>query len=362
MGRIAYYNAIKCHEYLSTGRYADVVQPYLAEAADLDARKQRYARLFEVLNTRPYFDRTGACPCFLDVEILYPIPERDPGFRTSFEQLCLTRAEELLALDKPVQMLWSGGIDSTAALIAFLRVGARPEQLEVLLTDDSVEEYPLFFERFIRPTLRHRFTERRALSRQLSRDTVSCTGEPCDQLFGNLNKFLTRIGWDKAFSPWQDLFPTDLVELCEPIVAQAPVPLLTLNDYLWWMNFVLKYQQTSLRLLANLSGEPSLKDYWAGMHPFYATEAFQLWSLAGNEPKTGPSFESFKLPAKKIIYDFTQDTDYRNQKTKVGSLRASRDPDWLFLLTDGSLVYPSKQDRELGPTDAERAKRWPWDQ
>jgi hypothetical protein len=176
-----------------------------------------------------------------------------------------------------------------------------------------------------------------------------------------LNKFLTRLGWQNAFKPWQRSFPADIVEICEPIVARSPLPLVTLNDYLWWMNFVLKYQQTSLRLLANLSGVPSLKDAWAGMHPFYATREFQLWSLACNEAKTGSTFESFKLPAKNLIFDFTGDAEYRDTKVKVGSLRASRDPDWLFLLTDGTLIYPSPEDLAAGPTEAERAERWPWD-
>ena len=338
MGRIIYYNAIKCDAYLRDGSYAAAIEPHIVACRDLEARKAAYQTMWRVLNPRPYFERSGGSPNWLDVELLYPIPRYDPDFSQDFRTLCLSRASALMALDKPIKLFWSGGIDSTAALCALLIADVPRDQLQVIYNHHSVAEYPRFFAEHIENKLDHKSVERRALSRELSPDVVGTTGEPGDQLFGNLNKFLKRLGWENAFKPWRPLYPRELVDVSEPIVARAPRPIETLFDFCWWMNFCLKYQQTSLRLLANLEGEDNVQRFRYGMHPFYETAAFQQWCMSNPDQLVKTTFESMKYPAKDLIFEWTRDREYHDTKLKVGSLQANRDPSWLFILSDGTVV------------------------
>ena len=76
----------------------------------------------------PVIDRTqsGIIDVGLNVRSLYPIPHFDPSFNAELSELMADRARELLAARvkrgaERIVLLWSGGIDSTAALCAFLR-------------------------------------------------------------------------------------------------------------------------------------------------------------------------------------------------------------------------------------------------
>jgi hypothetical protein len=53
---------------------------------------------------------------------------------------------------------------------------------------------------------------------------------------------------------------------------------------------------------------------------FYGTDDFQLWSMNNNDMKIKDSWKTYKWPCKDIIYEYTKDADYRDNKTKMGSL------------------------------------------
>jgi hypothetical protein len=53
---------------------------------------------------------------------------------------------------------------------------------------------------------------------------------------------------------------------------------------------------------------------------FFATAEFQKWSMANKDGKIGSTWKSYKLAAKKLIYEFNGDRDYFEHKVKSGSL------------------------------------------
>ncbi|CAK9077117.1 unnamed protein product [Durusdinium trenchii] len=75
----------------------------------------------------PLVDRTGLLnqECSLRLAVLDPIPDMDEAFSKDLATIMDQRAESLLSLaaasNCKVEVLWSGGIDSTSLLIAFLR-------------------------------------------------------------------------------------------------------------------------------------------------------------------------------------------------------------------------------------------------
>ena len=67
-------------------------------------------------------DRTGTLQSGYDFKIIDSIPKVE-GFKLRFEDICIKRAEEITSRSQgPLKILWSGGIDSTVALISLIKV------------------------------------------------------------------------------------------------------------------------------------------------------------------------------------------------------------------------------------------------
>jgi hypothetical protein len=109
--------------------------------------------------------------------------------RAELERILLARAEALWqsveAGGGDVRVCWSGGIDSTAALVSLLRTGVggdRTGRLIVVLDDDTLLENPVFYERFVRDKLRCEQRAGRALSDIAVAAGLTVTGELGDQV------------------------------------------------------------------------------------------------------------------------------------------------------------------------------------
>lgn len=280
------------------------------------------------------------------------------------------------AEDAPLRLLWSGGVDSTAAACALMRAFAdAPGRLEIFWSAESRAEYPWFFTRHVRgwPARRKIKSVREAFQGR----AIVTTGEHGDQLFGSM-KALALDAVDLA-APWPDRFPRVLAqELGEarradavmaylsPQIAAAPAEAAPqrLFDLLWWLNFSLKWQAVSLRMLAD--GDPK---HWAAKprtHHFFQTEGFQLWALANADKRirggaSGFDWPSYKWPLKDAIYAFTADAAYRDAKEKEPSLRGrmGRRP-WatrglaLGVAADGEALY-QPYDRSLALAAADKS-------
>jgi hypothetical protein len=57
-------------------------------------------------------------------------------------------------------------------------------------------------------------------------------------------------------------------------------------------------------------------------HPFFVATDFQLWSMNNTDKRIKDHWRTYKWPAKQVIYEFTRDADYRDNKIKLGSLRS----------------------------------------
>src|SRR4051812_43740400 len=86
-------------------------------------------------------------PAAESVEQLISMPQEN----LSWDECCFRRAESLLRLNKDKYYVsYSGGIDSTAILVAILETWPQEalDKVVVLLSKTSVEENPTFFNRF----------------------------------------------------------------------------------------------------------------------------------------------------------------------------------------------------------------------
>ncbi len=279
-------------------------------------------------------DRTCTIPSGLDFTIIDPI-EQLSFTDEPFGAICKKRAADILKYseDRIIRVLWSGGIDSTVALIALfdlLESNGKVEQLKVLLSDESIREFPSFFESHIRESLSfEKITT--TIYDHINFEEIIVTGEHGDQLFGS-DKLKYLVQTQEAFRPYKEIIEvviarklgTDkyskaIVEMLEPQLAHAPYRLGSLYDLLWWINFSMKWQNVSMRLLAGLDRPAA--DLETGIFHFFKSTAFQNWSASNPNKKIKNSWKSYKYVAKEYIYEFHQDEEYLKNKEKEQSLK-----------------------------------------
>jgi hypothetical protein len=259
-------------------------------------------------------DRTRTLPSGFPPEIIYPVPritnrDRDE-IVTNLNTLCDDRGlqiiEEAINSQKQVEVLWSGGIDSTAALVGTIKAATEldvMDRVEVLLTDESVKEYPNFYDRFVRP-LRFRFVSAPVTS-YLNPDRLIVTGEFGDQIFGSA-KAAKYVHDGRAFEDYRRAFgpilrealgsfgEADIVlEYVEPLLHACPIRLRTIFDAFWWINFSLKWQIVGLRLA--VFRVTDIRRTFQALRHFFSDPSFQIWSFQNHDKKIHDTWETYKI-------------------------------------------------------------------
>lgn len=280
-------------------------------------------------------DRTGTLEIGVDVAVADPIPEASE--RMSFREICDVVAadlvDEAVRADQAIQVAWSGGIDSTLALIVLarhLRERGELQRLWVLLSLESMREHPRFYEAFVAGRLQVRPLAG-PLPEALRTDALTVTGEHGDQLFGSDHLAgLVEAGVSQL--PHAHVVPVyfaqrlrseaaaaEVLDYLAPQVAAAPVPIETAFEYLWWCNFSLKWQQVSLRVPVFRLGR--VEPFCRTTRHFFGDRRFQAWSLASPGVRRVDDWGAYKLEAKKLILEATDDLDYFAHKRKAPSLK-----------------------------------------
>lgn len=318
----------------------------------LNVNQARLGEIDDVRLPKPYriacrvlrsglFDRTRT----LDIGIPYmildpiPIPESVPA---TFAEICdavaADLATEIISSGKRLQVLWSGGIDSTTALVAVIRAFRErdvTDKIDVLLSDHSVVEHPRFYAEYIKPALTV-IPVTQPVGLFVREDDLTVTGEHGDQVFGS---FLAKEVVDDGTAdlPYEDVIPGFLArrtqkqaaaegvfEFLLPQVKTAPVPVRTAFDFLWWLNFSLKWQAVSLRLSVFRGGHVGRQ--FNNTRHFFRDPRFQTWSMAHPELRTPLNWRNYKMSAKNYLLDHTGDEEYYRTKTKEASLKNVLNP------------------------------------
>ena len=291
-----------------------------------------YLKGFSKRFNAPLIDRSGIMNS--DIEIISKITSKAKPPVKKFKDIADHRGriifEKARDENKDIRISYSGGIDSTAVLVSLLKIKDNfPEvKLIVVMNQESINEYPLFYKKFIKDKLDVWMTKERNLSAVLSVDTekkfLVVTGELGDQLFGSALMFRENLK-DDLDKFWAVVFKPKFVKYWKPLVDKHPQQDdLSVANVLWWFNFVLKYQWVQLRMFVLLDGAVPLEDF---VH-FFAGPRFQAWAMNTPMSVKFPNLKkekTYKRPAKKYILKFTGDKDYFNEKLKKGSLKGNID-------------------------------------
>jgi hypothetical protein len=276
-----------------------------------------------------YIDRMAIFGNDPDIIVLQPLNDFDKTQVYDFNQLVETRVKELISLSKqrnePLQLMWSGGIDSTSIYCALMTYLENPQNLIIIGNKNSSVEYPDLYNKIIQ---KHKFIDIGVASiginlNNLFTDTsIIISGELADQLFmaqiiGKLPETVT----DWNVDPWQLLLNTDMQQYhstVEYFVNNYPTTITTVKQFLKAVRFNFKYQRVQLRKCNFITNAVLNKN----LFNFYDTKEFNFYALRlsieelGDHDKTSPNN---KIPLKKLILDYTQDQNYYDNKTKYTS-------------------------------------------
>jgi hypothetical protein len=286
-------------------------------------------------------DRTRTIDDFY--AILGPLPTI-PNEPVDYGAACDEKAHEILSHcrdeDKELRVSWSGGIDSTNAIVALLKFHEEyPEvDMKVCLNQKSIDEYPWFYTNLIESNDRieiyrgevmeaEDLGENEALGLNMSRDTgrdyVVVTGELGDQIFGAkiLVPDIKENGTDGTVKMhYSNVFSPDMATYLEPLIDAMP------DDWdrdcghvMHWLNFILKWQWCQLRMFV-MYPVPYLK-----YRHFFDHDPLQQWCLQNNMQVKWPEYDikRYKEVAKRYIADFTGDEEYYIDKEKEDSQRTT---------------------------------------
>ena len=268
------------------------------------------------------------------------------GQSLDLSEVCEKRACDLLSQFRDsgltgLNVMWSGGIDSTLAILSLLRYWPKEDQkaIGIVLTQESIAEYPKLWY----GTLRHRIKKichgADKPYDQFMDDALLVTGELGDQCFGSdiINEVITMVGLDSLWAEdYRDTMIRKItvqtgdkalagrfISLFEPIVKEAPVPIRNAIDFLWWYNFSQKWQYVKYRC-SIFSSQDRVERNCQRTHHFYDSEDFQRWAIEHHEENFPKDWQSYKDPAKKLIVSWTGDQAYMT-KVKLQSLSAMMD-------------------------------------
>jgi len=228
------------------------------------------------------------------------------------DECCRLRVQEITKQhNPPYNIFWSGGIDSTLLLVSFLKYVAH-DNICVFLTKESIDENQYFFDKIIKK-IKYNFLEQ-----QTPTHGANITGECGDTIWATLDHsfFFNSPSKDFILKPWQQWFERQnknkqFHEFCHEFFTRAGREIKTLLDARWWFYFLCKHQSKATAEQFYLNGDQLI------LIPFYESKTIECWAWYNLHRiiyKT--HWNTYKMPAKEIIFKFDKNEDYKKNKSK----------------------------------------------
>jgi len=293
-------------------------------------------------------DRTNANPFYI-TSLADKIPSEKNDTGLSFKELCLKRADELLSKGKRINIMWSGGIDSTLVLFCLMNRANDLSQLRVILTPDSILESGNMFDKLIKNKIsfilnekvgKKQYFNKKEFNNFNSNDEIITTGVVSDNLNSLLRlKFpLDEKLWHLNYEDVLIQFTNSnvlVIDFLNKSVKAFPKQIKTYIDFLKFYGFNFHWHKAKYKDLCGLD-----QKYFNSFDDYFCTEDFQRWSIWNKESNIIPNV--LKLPQRNLIYELTDDKQYAYKKEKtMNGPTVFTNNDWLFLTEKGETIYSS---------------------
>jgi hypothetical protein len=260
-------------------------------------------------------DRTGTVkmPFLTESAAPWSVPTNNPDLEHCF----CSRVKEIEARHRTVNLLWSGGIDSTAMVVAWLKYTSGNNQVRIFYSIDSIKENVGFF-LHLQDQKRFELVEIGGnVFYQNNFDGAEVSGGSGDDVTASLDEsFYNAHGWRQLQSSWKDFFwrikpNDDFIDFCERWFAQSGRDITTVLHARWWfyLNKMPPANRNRIAVKTDLMSETFFLDPGFLAHFYHQTESLI--------PK--PSWTSYKISFKKFIFDYFPDQYYFNNKSKENS-------------------------------------------
>jgi hypothetical protein len=335
--KIKYYNRSSIFNSLPLLRESGFIKEQFTD---------NYIKLFDQANffhlkSGAIADRTNANKFFIPFVEEPKIPQSKGDFNKSFKQICEERSVQLLNTGKRLNILWSGGIDSTVLLFSLMNKANDLSQLKVILSPDSILGSGNMFDLLIKDKLKYMLHMNKAKREKLFdekfidvKNELIITGCAADEL--NTTKRLKTIPTDRKYDNlnYEDvispLLNKELMDFFNRSIKLYPTKVKYYKDFLRF------YHMTYSMFYGLYSWWPYIDTKFLNiMDSFYATEDFEKWCIWSDEASYT---EKVKIPQRNLIYELTGDKLYSENKGKgIGGPTTIFNNDW-FLLTEDNIT------------------------
>lgn len=256
-------------------------------------------------------------------------PERKwvvPTVELSLAVALEKRVSDLCSRGQKINILWSGGVDSTAIVVAFLKNAPDLKQCRIIYSPWSTYEHPEFFK--LLKTVDN--VELVDMSGEeylnFNLDGLFISGNTSDEIHASIDEsFFNHYGYEFLFTPWKDFFYSKLpnnrfIEFCEHHFTAAGRDILTVLDARWW--FYSSSKLTSILNNCNLSfftsGASEFNpDRLIGFFDCDVYEQFIYFNT--DKIIRADSYATWRQFLKDYCYEFDGFDDWRINKSKFGS-------------------------------------------
>jgi hypothetical protein len=340
---ILYYNPHIISKILLENRSLLENTPYVTGTRETFEQYEK----FGLNKFNAVYDRTGHLPHFLDIKVgAHPIPPHIPNYNQSFYDISVARAKELLALGKPINVMWSGGIDSTYILFMLHHLANDKDQIKVVGTYNSIVESGDLFDTKIKDTFKHniRVSSRNDLS--FNEEGIFVSGMCGNQLFGPTDDMFANGGTamfhhtlgtpETIYESCEGNVRPELLEFLDPVIKNSPKKIETIADLRWYCIFNLDWYtaiyEHKIMLPPELAGN---------VHGFFDSYDFQSWAVNTKEPftKIRGNANTHRWQMREVLSDVFGLEHYAHNKPKKISTFCVHNPNWIFLLDGYQNVY-----------------------
>ena len=272
----------------------------------------------------------------------------------SLDQVLQQRAQWYIDKNQKLNLCWSGGIDSTCLVIAFLKHATNLTQLRILYSPYSVYENQDFFN-----LLQNLYPQIELVDisgdvyLSTNFDGLFVTGHGGDEFTASLDdSFYNQVGVGRLSGSWKEYFyqqthDHDLVDFAEEYFARSGRDIVSLLEARWWFYSMNKSQNHAVNNNSFLLNQPNAD--LSSVTAFFDCSEFENYMYYNTDQiiDLDKGYLGYKQFLKEYIYQFDQNAKFYQSYGKVNSVQFGlyitkkiimTDHRWILKLSDNSVV------------------------
>jgi hypothetical protein len=266
----------------------------------------------------------------------------------SLDQCFERRVKELTNTNQKLNLMWSGGIDSTSMLVGFLNHCNNLSQIRILYSTASIKENPFFYLLLEKNQSIELIDFGGDTYLDQNFDGIFISADGADDITASLDSsFIEEVGYKGLYQPWQDLFfkkskNVEFVNFCEWYFQTSGRDITTVLEAKWWFYTGCKIQKFPRRQIGLLQEN---QPFVIGFFDCYEFEHYTFFNTDLIIPNK--NYSSYKQFLKDYIYKYDQNNDYYTRKEKENSTQTSlykkkkmilQSTQYIMILSDGTRI------------------------